>query len=160
LPVAIHQPQFAKSSSELDHRLTMLSFIQTQQTRVELYEVESKQASHTHSTLRALQQKYPEQTFSFVMGADQLPKLHLWNCEQDEHCFPDAADEFEYYVYPRKNVDATLPYSNLQLIQDVTPMAVSSTDIRQKIQAGVSVQELLHPKVWQYIVENNLYGAI
>jgi nicotinate-nucleotide adenylyltransferase len=160
LPVAVHQPQFAKNAVAIDHRLTMLSLIQNEKTRIELFEVESKQASHTHSTLRALQEKYPEYHFSFLMGADQMAKLHLWNCDQDKACFPQAADEFDYYVYPRKGFDLVLPFSNLKVVEDVTPMEVSSTQVREKIMAGESVDTLLEPQVLNYIVENNLYGAI
>jgi len=160
LPVKIHQSIFAKDSLAIDHRLKMLSFIQTDQTRVELFEVDSNQESHTHSTLRALQKKHPNHTFSFLMGADQLPKLHLWNCEQDRQCFPEAADEFKYYIYPRKGYSLDCPYSNFKIIKQVTPMGVSSSEVRAKLADNVSVADLLQPQVLQYIVEKNLYGAI
>jgi nicotinic acid mononucleotide adenylyltransferase len=53
-----------------------------------------------------------------------------------------------------------LPFSNLKVVEDVTPMEVSSTQVREKIMAGESVDTLLEPQVLNYIVENNLYGAI
>jgi nicotinate-nucleotide adenylyltransferase len=158
LPVAIHQSQFAKQGmSSMADRLALLGLVQTEQTRIERYEIESEQPSHTHSTLRRLRRRHPEHTFSFIMGSDQLPKLHLWNCEQDTTCFPLAADEFNYYVYPRAGFDGQLPYPNLKIIANVEPMALSSTEVRQKVAQGRSITGLVTPEVEAYIAAHQLY---
>jgi nicotinate-nucleotide adenylyltransferase len=158
LPVAIHQTQFNKQHmSSVRDRLAMLKLVQTNQTRIETYEIDSHKPSHTHSTLRALQQHYPQHTFSFVMGADQLPKLHLWNCDQDEHCFPEAADEFKYYIYPRLGFNNELPYANLHLITGVEPMAYSSTDVRYKVSHNQPIADLVNDNVYEYIQQHQLY---
>lgn len=158
LPVAIHQTQFAKvGMSSVEDRLALLELVQTADTRIEKYEVESHQPSHTHSTLRRLRRRHPNHTFSFIMGSDQLAKLNLWNCDQDEHCFPAAADEFNYYVYPRAGFDSRLPYDNLKLITGVEPMALSSTEIRHKVVLGEPITDLVSPAVAAYIATHQLY---
>lgn len=158
LPVAIHQQTFAKSTmSSVADRVAMLELIQNSQTRIERFEIDSQQPSHTHTTLRALQKQYSDHTFNFVMGSDQLAKLHLWNCEVDKQCFPQAADEFKYYVYPRKNYPLTLPYANLHIITDVEPMAISSTEVREAVQNGQPIDHLVEPSVAEYIKQHKMY---
>lgn len=161
LPVAIHQQTFAKTMmSSVADRVGMLELIQTPQTRIERFEIDSQQPSHTHSTLRALQHQYPQHTFSFVMGSDQLAKLHLWNCQHDQQCFPQAADEFSYYVYPRKDYPLDLPYPNLQVITDVEPMALSSTEVRKAVQAGRSIDHLVESEIATYIAQHKMYLSV
>lgn len=158
LPVAIHQTQFAKlGMSSIEHRLALLELVQTEQTRIEIFEIESQQPSHTHSTLRRLRRRHPSHTFSFIMGSDQLAKLDLWNCDEDAHCFPAAADEFDYYVYPRLGFNDPLPYPNLKMITGVEPIGLSSTEIRQKVAAGQPITDLVSPAVARYISTHQLY---
>lgn len=158
VPVGQHQLEFTKTHmNATGHRLAMLELVQIDRTRIETFEIDSHQASHTHTTLRALSQRYPEHTFSFLMGSDQLPKLHLWNCDQDTTCFPQAADEFAYYVYPRAGFPLDLPFTNLRLVEGVTPMAVASTTIRGHVATGQSIQGLVSPAVAEYIEKNQLY---
>lgn len=159
VPVGIHQQLFAKNEmTQLDHRLALLQLIVVDRTRIERYEIDSQKPSHTHTTLQALQQLYPEHTFSFLMGSDQLSSLHLWNCDQDDQCFPVAADEFSYYVYPRVGFPIDdLPYDNLKIVTDVKPVELSSTLVRTKLQRGESIQNLVSPSVLAYIEEHSLY---
>jgi nicotinate-nucleotide adenylyltransferase len=158
VPVAIHQQQFIKDSMlDVQHRLAMLDLVLVENTRVEKFEINSNQPSHTHTTLRALQEKFPEHQFCFLMGSDQLQKLELWNCEQDVACFPRAADEFEYYIYPRAGYPLDLPFSNLKIIEEVEPIDLSSTDIREMLAAGKSIENVVATAVYEYIQKNNLY---
>jgi nicotinate-nucleotide adenylyltransferase len=158
VPVAIHQQQFSKSDMlAVEHRLAMLELILTDQTKIELFEINSQQPSHTHTTLQQLQKTYPQHQFSFLMGSDQLTKLHLWNCDQDQTCFPAVADEFEYRVYPRAGFSLKLPFPNLKIVTGVEPIKLSSTEIREKISRKESVEDMVAPKVLEYISDHQLY---
>ena len=154
VPVVIHQPAFASlkaDMSRLADRLAMLELIHQPRTRIERYEIDSEQPSYTHRTLRVLASQHPQHTYSFIMGSDQLSKLHLWRCDQDRQCFPQAASEFAYYVYPRVGYLVNLPYPNLRLIEGVAPLALSSTQIRDLVKQGRSITGLVDPGVEQYI---------
>lgn len=159
VPVFRHQKLFAKEQmTAAEHRLKMLELVQTGATKIETYEIDQAKPSHTHTTLKALSQKYPQDQFSFLMGSDQLPSLHKWNCEQDERCFPQAADEFEYYVYPRAGYPMEpLPFSNLKPISSVEPMDDSSTRVRAAVEQGRDITDLVSQPVADYIEKHSLY---
>ncbi len=158
LPVHQHQDRFSKDSmSSWEDRVAMLNIILEPKTKISMFEKTSGQKSFTHLALRSLTQQYPDYTFSWLMGSDQLPTLHLWKCNIDDHCFPEAADEFDYFVYPRLGFPMELPYSNLKEVKNVEPMAISSTVIRQRVQAGESITGLVDPKVEEHIFSNQLY---
>ena len=158
VPVAVHQPIFTKNMSSATDRVNMLNLVLTRRARIETFEYDSRQESHTHTTLRALSAKLPEYHFSFLMGSDQLKSLSLWNCEKEKHCFPHMASEYDFYVYPRAGFAMNLPYDNLKIIEDVEPMAVSSTIIREKVKKGESIRDLVDPRVEAYIREHELYA--
>ena len=158
VPVAVHDKDFIKKHmSSVEQRLAMLELVLRPQTKIDLYEIESGRESFTHRTLRELRDKHPEHTFSWIMGSDQLEKLHLWRCDLDKACFPQVLDEFDYYVYPRKGFPLDLPYKKLKVIEDVEPMPDSSTLIRQKMRSGGSISGLVIKEVEEYIKLNKLY---
>lgn len=158
VPVAKHQEQFAKEMSSVEDRVAMLKIVKLPGTKIETCEIEENRTSHTHTDLKQLNHQHPQHHFSWLMGSDQLVNLHLWNCDQDRQCFPRMADEFDFYVYPRVDFDLELPFDNLKLITDVEPMAVSSTEIRDKVKKGESITGLVDPKIEAYIQDHHLYN--
>jgi len=46
------------------------------------------------------------------------------------------------------------------LLQKLTPMRVSATEIRQRLQAGHSIRYLVPDSVWEYVCKHRLYGAV
>lgn len=46
------------------------------------------------------------------------------------------------------------------LLQQLTPMRVSATEIRQRLQAGQSIRYWVPDSVWEYIHKHQLYGAV
>ena len=46
------------------------------------------------------------------------------------------------------------------LLQKLTPMRVSATEIRQRLQAGHSIRYLVPDSVWEYVCKHQLYGAV
>lgn len=165
LPAVVHDPQFAKPNMSLaQHRLAMLQLVQETHTqagekvRVETIEIDENLPGLTHRTLRTLAAKYPEHRLSFILGSDQLAKLHLWGCDLEKACFPAVFAEFEWYVYPRGGVPiGVLPFEQLKEITGVEPLEVSSTKVREQVSAGKLLAGLVDPKVEKYVLEWGLY---
>ncbi|NCN82385.1 MAG: nicotinate (nicotinamide) nucleotide adenylyltransferase [Candidatus Pacebacteria bacterium] len=149
LPVKMHA--FEKDLSSEVHRLAMLELLQIPHTRVELAELEQTTTNYTYQTLTALAAKYPEHTFNFVIGSDNLKKFHLW----DE--YQKLITEFPFFVYPRAGYLLDPLYRNMKVIPKVQPVLVSSTQVRECVAAGKSISDLVHPFVERYIQNNNLY---
>ncbi len=164
LPVAVHDPQFEKPwMSGARHRLAMLDLVakwhqeQGERVRIQTLELDENLEGFTHRTLRELARRHPEHTFGFIMGSDQLAKLHLWGCDEEEQCFPAALDEFEWYVYPRGGAPIErLPFEKLQVVQNVPVIEESSTAIRLQIRKQEPTTHLL-PSVFHYIAQQSLY---
>lgn len=150
LPVKQHA--FGKQLQVADeHRLAMLQLIQQPGTKVELYELENDEISLSYVTLRALSQRYPMHTFSFVIGTDNLADFHKWDF------YEEMLQEFRFYVYPRAGFPFEPLRDGMVALHDMPAIAVSSTDIRYAIAHGDSIDHLVDPAIAAYIADNQLY---
>lgn len=96
--------------------------------------------SYTVNTLRALAHRYPEHRFSLVMGADNLALFQQWKDWQE------ILDRYPIIVYPRQGTDLSpllQHYPQVTFLPEAPLFPVSSTDIRQRLQAGDDLSSLL-----------------
>lgn len=96
------------------------------------------QPTYTIDTLRALQERYPEREFHFIMGADNWASIDLWKESQA------LISGYPIVVYPRKGYDIHIPeqYPNVR-IADAPLIEISSSFIRQALQEGRDVRFFL-----------------
>lgn len=111
------------------------------------------QPSYTIHTLVHALEKYPNHTFSLIMGEDNLHGLHKWKN------YEEIINNHSIYVYPRvfekKN---EIKFSQERIHKIKAPIVeISSTHIRKEIKNHKNVQPLLHQQVWKYIEEMNFY---
>lgn len=102
--------------------------------------------SYTIHTLNALKEAYPGHEFTLLIGADNWKLFPHWK----------ASDEIiahhKVLVYPRPGyeIDENELPPSVSLVH--TPLLeVSSTFIRESIEAQKDVRYFLHPKVWERI---------
>lgn len=111
------------------------------------------QPSYTVNTLAHLTEKYPNHSFSLIMGGDNLNTFHKWK----NHDVILA--NHELYVYPRL---ATMPGSldNHEKVNLVGApiMQISSSFIRNAIRDKKDVRPMLPRNVWEHIDEMNYYS--
>jgi nicotinate-nucleotide adenylyltransferase len=155
--VTPHNPLKKKSTLLADHHRLEMVFLATEDfPKIKPSDIEFKlsQPNYTVNTLVHLEEKYPEHTFSLIMGEDNLKSFHKWKN------YEAILAHHEIYVYPR--LDATAEntlfknHSKIHLI-DAPVVEISSTSIRENIKKGKNVLPLLTPKVWEYIDHNNFY---
>jgi len=155
--VTPHNPLKKKSTLLADHHRLEMVFLATEDfPKIKPSDIEFKlsQPNYTVKTLVHLEEKYPEHTFSLIMGEDNLKSFHKWKN------YEAILAHHEIYVYPR--LDATAEntlfknHSKIHLI-DAPVVEISSTSIRENIKKGKNVLPLLTPKVWEYIDHNNFY---
>ena len=157
-----------KQAGELlseDHRYAMvkLAIDGAKNYRACTIEFDMPRPSYTYRTLEALLRKFPRHEFSLLMGGDNLPGLVQWRRAQW------IMENFAVLVYPRKGFEygQLKPYfEQYQRLgaKDISfvraPLIeVSATFIRTHLQAGKDLRFFLHPRVYQYIVQNRLYGS-
>lgn len=150
-PVKMHP--FGKVVLANGHREKMLQLILEPHMQVDTYELNHEGNDFTLSfdTLEALSSQYPEHTFSWVMGSDNLAKFHLWGN------FQGILDKYPVYVYPRKGFPFEPLRKGMTALKNFPEVTVSSTEVRSKIATGQSITGLVDPKVEKYIRENKLY---
>lgn len=151
LPVKHHH--FEKKMSALDHRLAMLEMLvrDQKQTRIELYETKQSGINYTYLTLKSLSQEYPEHTFSFVIGSDNLSGFDRWLAVH-----PNLL-HFAFLVYPRAGFTFKPLYPNMTPLTGLQTVTVSSTEVRENIQHGKSISHLVDKRVEEYIDRERLY---
>lgn len=109
--------------------------------------------SYTVDTLAYLQEKYPAEEFSIIMGSDSFQNLSKWKNYQW------LLQQFPIYVYKRPGYESYPSYPEARDVQilDAPLLPISSTAIRQMIKAGKSVRYLLPESVRDEIEKSGYY---
>ena len=111
--------------------------------------------SYTIDTLTYLHEKYPDYSFSLIMGEDNLNGLAKW--KNSEHLIANH----QIIVYPRafegeKKDHEYLQHENISLIK-APVIEISATEIRSMIKAGKNVRPMLPPEVFEYLDGSAFY---
>lgn len=107
--------------------------------------------SYTIDTLAKLSLLYPDNTFKWIIGSDNLLSFSNWK-EADE-----IIEKYGLLVYPRPGypIPETLP-AQIQVV-DAPIIEVSGSTIRDLIEKGKNVSYFLNPDVNRFIILNGLY---
>lgn len=92
------------------------------------YEFHLPKPSYTWNTLQNLSKDYPDYTFILLIGGDNWAHFQRWR-----H-WKDILWHHNVIVYPRDQYQGTI---------DVPLLPISSTEIRQKVRAGESIEGLV-----------------
>ena len=114
------------------------------------YEFKLDKPSYTANTLRRISADYPDREFILTIGADNWVKFHNWR---------DAdyiLDNYPIIVYPRQDYPIE-SISGKATILDCPLMNVSSTQIRQMVKDGLSIDEKVPASVARTIQNLKLY---
>ena len=115
--------------------------------------------SYTVDTLTYLNEKYPDYSFSLIMGEDNLKSLHKWKN------YEILLKNHHIIVYPRvskndapnsETVSELKNHENISLI-DAPIIELSATEIRNMIKDNKNVRPMLPPEVFEYLDGSNFY---
>ncbi|MBO8164158.1 MAG: nicotinate-nucleotide adenylyltransferase [Brevibacillus sp.] len=137
------------------HRLRMTELATADHPAFHVCSVELERSgpSYTVDTLHVLLQRYPDVRFSFIIGGDMVNMLPKW------HRFDELVRMVHFIGLERPGTAADRqkfwPYVTFV---EMPQWDVSSTLIRRKVRAGLSIRYLVPDAVERYIKENGLYG--
>ncbi len=114
------------------------------------FEFKLDKPSYTANTLRRISAEYPDREFVITIGADNWVKFHNWK-EADF-----IQNNYPIIVYPRQGYPIESLSGNVTLL-DCPLMDISSTRIRQMVQDGTPINELVPASVARTIKEKGLY---
>ena len=102
--------------------------------------------SYTIDTIVRLEEKFPQRTFAFIMGADNLQSLPKWkNYEQ-------LISGREVFVYPRHGVSCKDWEQNDNIhLTEAPKMEISASFIRNALKDGKNIRYFVPDTVLNYI---------
>jgi nicotinate-nucleotide adenylyltransferase len=108
--------------------------------------------SYTIDTVREYRRRFPDGQLSYLIGADHIQQLSKWR-EAGE-----LAKLVEFLIIPRPGLAlAPLPEPFRGQSLQGFPLAVSSSQIRERVRTGLPVDLLVPPAVAEAIRNNRLY---
>jgi len=142
--------------SSADDRLAMLRSAIEWDKRFEISDLELRRGgvSYTIDSARHFRAAYPNDQLFWIIGGDQLPKLHLWK---------DIAElarlvEFIFLERPGYPIKAAPEIAGLRLHRcDGHLLAISSTELRERTRRALSLDYFVPHKAIVYIKEHTLY---
>lgn len=151
------KPNDVQSAAE--DRLAMLRAAVEWDRRFEISDLELRRGgvSYTIDSARYFRALYPHDELYWVIGGDQLPKLHLWK---------DVLElvklvEFIFLERPGFPVRAHPEIPGLRLHRcDGHLLAINSTELRERTRRGLSLDYFVPHKAIVKIKEKGLYRAI
>ncbi|MDQ1257677.1 MAG: nicotinate-nucleotide adenylyltransferase [Candidatus Hydrogenedentes bacterium] len=116
-------------------------------------EIDRKGTSYTRDTLKEVQQRYPEAQLFLILGYDSLLDLPAWKDSRR------ILDQTRLLVLPRKGVEESAP-PQLDGAYELLPFestSLSSTEIRERVAAGLPYEHMVPPAVSERIYRQGLY---
>jgi len=149
--------------SEPHHRLalTRLAINSNPFFTVSDMEIERDGLSYAIDTVRQTSNLFPGAQIFFITGADAVLEILNWKnvAELLSMCLFIAATRPGYRLGSLKARLHGFSASQLEriIVMEVPALAISSTDIRQRIKEGRPIKYLLPEAVENYILEHSLY---
>jgi len=145
------------------HRLAMTRLALDGHNRSEVsdIEVEREKKTYTFDTLNQLKKTYSDWNFYYIIGADTLKELHTW------YRFQDVARLTCFVLVGRKGTERSeqdgvvdhlcKQYGASIIYADYIGPDISSTDIREMVSNGESIDKYVPGIVDKYIKDHGLY---
>ncbi len=144
----------AVSLAEDRYLMTVIATSSDPRFTVSRVDIDREGPTFTLDTLRDLRSSYPDSDeFYFITGADALAQLLTWRDV-------DALYALAHFVGVTRPghplADPGLPAGEVSLIE-VPALAISSTDIRERVAAGRPIDYLVPDGVARYVSKRGLY---
>lgn len=143
------------NDSNMDiHRLRMTELVTRRipNASTSAFEFNLPQPSFTINTLGALKEKFPEHSFSLIIGADNWELFPRWKDAEK------IIANHDIYIYPRLGFSTDVPEHLKRVhVVDAPVIEISSTQIRKSIAGNDDIQFLVTDEVNNYIKQNMLY---
>lgn len=107
--------------------------------------------SFTINTLTYLKEKYPDSTFSIIMGSDSLQNITKWKN------YETLIKDYQILVYERPEFLIKNNFGENIIPLKAPLLDISSTKIRDMIKAGKSIKFLVPDVVKEEIEKNHYY---
>ncbi len=132
---------FARLSVESDNRIAVSDI-----------EFNLPRPSYSIDTLTYLNEKYPENEFSIIMGSDSFKNLDKWKN------YEKIIKDYLIYVYKREGFEINNSIQANIIVLEAPILQISATYIRQHIKEGKSIRYLVPENVREEIESRKFYN--
>ena len=169
--------------TDVRHRYEMTRLALMKNAYFEISDIECKQTgkSYTVKTLKELRKFYPEKDFYFILGIDAFLDIPNWWHHEElvalTHFIIISKPGFRFIdlqtspvIETKKSILRKLDNAGIEtyatklqgnvtvMLLRLTPIGISSTEIRSRISRNTSIKYLLPAAVESYIIANKLYS--
>jgi nicotinate-nucleotide adenylyltransferase len=148
IPAAISPHKLGSTPTPAELRREMLALAIADEPRFALDESElhRKGPSYTVDTAEVVCNRFPGTELFYLVGSDNVPKLHTW------HRFEDLRKLVKFAVLDRDGGSASHDFPTLPRRVDI-----SATEIRERVARGASIRYLVPEPVRHLIEHHRLY---
>lgn len=153
--VPAYLPPHKKSEIEPIHRFNMLKLLEDDNIKVSDIEFKLPTPSFSYRTITELTKN--KDKINFIIGFDAFKNIEKW-------VHPEILKEKVHFIVLKRTGENRLEIEKLKdkgfdfvIADNIEKVDVSSTEIREKINASIPIYDLLDEKVKRYINEHNLY---
>ena len=162
MPTFVPPHKIREQMASAEHRLAMCRLAAEEHPLLQVSDMELTRggASFTVDTLRSLCEMYPDAQWHLFVGADMFVTLRTW------YRFDEIAQMAVLCTVPRAGTDNESLAEYAEQLREAGAecyvasqpvMDVSSTQIRDRINSGESLCDLVSPSIEQYIRQHGLY---
>lgn len=160
--IAPHKVGMEYASAVHRYKMTELAVRDYPYFTVSDIELRRSGISYTYDTIMQLKKEHPDSEIYFIVGADSVPQFNTW------HRIYELLEEVTFAAVARPGYseafnEAIEEYGELGkkkiMLLNMPEIAVSSTEIRERVKAGLSIDGMLPDGVKEYILANGLYRS-
>jgi len=135
------------------HRLHLLKLAIEDDNRMKALDIEFglPKPSYTATTLVHLEEKYPGNQFSLIMGSDSFQNLYKWKN------YEAIIKNYSIYVYRRPGFEVKNNINARLTIVDAPLLQISATEIRELIKEKKSIRYMVPDKAKEEIERGGYY---
>jgi nicotinate-nucleotide adenylyltransferase len=123
--------------------------------KVSTVDIDRSGPTYTVDTLRDLKNQYPDSELFFITGADAVTAIAGWKDAQDLW----GLANFVAVTRPGHKLDLPDAPEGAIRVLEIPALAISSTDIRERVAAKKPIWYLVPDGIVQFIAKHGLYGG-
>ena len=167
IPANIPPHKQAEDLADARHRYQMVKEAISENDIFEVSDIEIKRKgkSYTIDTVQNILNSYGKDCEIFlIIGSDSLIELELWNDikKLSQLCHFVIVNRPGFSVDIPGSLTDTIGKDKVQVLSklsvQISPIDISSTDIRKRLREGAGIENLVPPCVCAYIKKHNLYS--
>lgn len=146
-----HKQKTDKVTNEARSKMVQLAIHDHPSFKLESIELKREGKSYTINTIKQLLDQYPSYEFYFIIGGDMIEYLPNW------YNIDELVEIVRFLGVKRPDYNHQTKYP-VQLL-NIPEIHISSTQIRERVEKGVSIRYLVPDTVRKFIEENGIYGV-